>query len=267
MRFLAIPFIAFFVCQTANGQPTAVELLTKSRNLLGADARVVSTPYVIKFRGERYLYSTVDGKLKGDAYEFETKVFGHTDYPQKNRTEMEMKIGKVPFRVIEVVDGDSGWYQLNDSDPVVMSKSVLQARKQRELHIDMFLGTWHFEPGQWQFSEPKSTRMQGRDAWEFEAKSSGYAPITLWFAKESNLLLRMKAKATDVALLGAPELRLETFTRDLQFSDWKKFGTRLLPGHLQIFNDGVLWKNVEPLGVTFPKEMDAKLFVMPEMKK
>ena len=54
------------------------------------------------------------------------------------------------------------------------------------------------------------------EAWELEARTSGLEPLTLSFAKESGLLVRLKSKATDFALLPGAEAKPESFQRDRQ---------------------------------------------------
>lgn len=268
MRFLSIPaLVLLLTLPVAGGQPTGKDLIAKFRKAIGADAPTVSTPVVIKYRGHRYLYSVVGGKLQGEAFAFDGTLTGYTDIPQKLRVEMEMKIGIVPFKHVEAVDGKLGWYRDNDSEAVVMSKGLMEGKRQREIHVSVFLGREAFEPDRWQFSEPTSTRVGRQEAWEVVARTSGLEPITLSFAKQSGLLLRLKTKATDFTLLPGAEAKLDTFTRELNFHDWKKFGTRMLPGQLDAFHDGVLWAQMEPVSVSFPKTVDPKLFALPETKK
>jgi hypothetical protein len=272
MRLLLISILALFSCGIASSQPaakdqpSAKELIAKFRKAIGADA-IVPTPFVIKYRGQRYYYSVVDGKLQGEVFDFGGTLMGYTHIPQKLRKETEMKIGIVPFRHVETVDGKSGWYQDNDSEPVVMSKELLEGKRQRELHISIFLGRESFDPEHWQFSEPKSTRVRGQEAWEFTAKTSGLEPITLFFAKKSGLLLHLKTQATDFSLLAGSVTKLESYTRDFYFSDWKKVGNHMLPGNFEAFHDGVLKIQMEPVRVSFPKTLDSKLFALPKTKK
>ena len=125
-------------------------------------------------------------------------------------------------------------------------------------------------PEHWKFSDPRRKCACGRDAecWELNATTKDLLdPITLWFSKQSGMLMRLKTKATDFALLPGAEAKVDSFTRDLHFYDWKKVGGAMLPGHLDAFHDGVLWKKLEPVSVNFPKTIDAKLFAMPQVKK
>ena len=96
----------------------------------------------------------------------------------------------------------------------------------------------------------------------FEAKAAEQNPLALYFSKKSGLLLRLKTKTMDFAWLPGQKPELESFTRDLYMSDWKKFGPRMLPGHLEAFHDGVLWQQFEPVNVSFPEKIDPKLFTL-----
>jgi hypothetical protein len=240
-------------------------VIAKFRKTIGADVKLPPTPYQINYRGELFLYSNSKGKLTGESFEFQAKLMGHTSDLGRHRKEMEMKIGVVPLRLIEVIDGAKSWYQINDSDPAVPHRGLLEARKQREIHIEVFLGTENFDPARWQFSEVKSAKFRGTDVWEVEAKSKGTNPISLSFDKQSGLLMRLKTLATDIALVLTPgeQPRLETFERDLHFTEWKTFSGRMLPGELHAFHDGVLWQRLEPVSITFPKTMDPNLYVAP----
>jgi len=266
MRFLLIPVLMAFCCQDADAQTSAKDVLAKFRTAIGADGPKVSRGFVIKYRGERFLYSLEDGKLQAQAFNFDASIVGHTDSPQTYRKEMEMKIGIVPFKNVEVVDGKSGWYQINDSDPVVMSKRLLEGTRAREIHIEIFLGRETFDPGHWKFTEPKSTRKHGQDVWEFDATTGGLEPITLSFDKQTGLLLHLRTKTDDVELMPGREPKLEAFTRDFQFSDSKKVGTRMYPGHFDAYRNGVLWIRMEPVSVSYPSTVDPKTFVMPPTK-
>jgi hypothetical protein len=267
MRFLSVLFVAVLSCQIANGQPTSQELITKFRKAMGSEAAKGSIPYLIHYRGERYLYSLRDGRLLGESFPFDGKLYGYTDKRHMHRKEWVMKIGIVPLKVVEVINGDAGWYQLNEGEAVAMSKGEIEGRAQRELHVEVFLGNDPFDPALWQFSEPKSTQVRGQDVWMFEAKTKGPEPFTLYFAKQSGFLLRLKSKAMDFAWLPSEKPKLESFTRDLYFRDWKKFGARILPGHFEAFHDGILWQQMEAVGVSFLDTIDAKMFAAPESTK
>lgn len=269
MRFLAVLLVAVVSCQSAFGQPTTKELITKFRTTVGATAATAkSLPYLIQYRGNQFLYSLRDGKLIGESLEFQAKLYGYTDKRHLLRKEMEMKIGIVPFKVIEAIDGDTGWYQLNEGEGVSMSKVAVDARKQRELHVEVFLGKEPFDDTRWQFSEPKETVVREHDSWVFEAKTKGIHPLTLYFDKQTGLMLRLTGETTDFSWLpGGGKPKLESFTRDLYFREWKKFGPRMLPGYLEIYQDGVLWQFFEPTSLALLPSADSKLFVAPQPKK
>jgi hypothetical protein len=268
LRFLAALFVAVVACQSAHGQPTSQELITKFRKTIGADVTPGSIPYLIRYRGERYMYSLRDGRLTGEVFEFDSKLYGYTKKHNQHRKETETKIGVVPLKIVEVINGDKGWYQMNEGEVIAMKKAELAGRDQRELHIEVFLGRESFDPGLWKFSPPKSTEMRGQDAWVFEAKKTdSQDPVTLCFAKQSGLLLRLTSQATDFAWLPGEKPKVESFKRDLYFSDWKQFTGRMLPGHIQAFNDGVLWQQMEPVSVTLLKTIDDEMFAMPQPKK
>jgi hypothetical protein len=271
MRYLSALLVAVVACQSASAQPTAKELVTTFRKTIGATVETSkSIPYLIKYRGDRYLYSVRDGKLLGESFSFDAKLYGFTDKRNMHRKEMEMKIGVVPFKIVEVINGNSGWIQINEGEQVAMSKAEVDGRDQREIHVEVFLGRESFDPKLWQFTEPKSSKVRGQDAWVFEAKSKqNPEPLTLYFAKSSSLLLRLTSKATDFAFLlpGEAKPKLESFTRDLYFRDWKKVGPRLLPGHLEAYHDGVLWQQMEPASVSLLDTVDTKLFAPLKKKK
>jgi len=101
----------------------------------------------------------------------------------------------------------------------------------------------------------------------FEAKAESLNPLTLYFAKQSGLLIRLKTQASDFALLPGEKAKLESFTRDLYLRDWKKSTGRMLPGHLEAYHDGVLWQQMELVSVTVLPTIDAKMFEMPQPRK
>jgi hypothetical protein len=267
MRFLSVLFVAVLSCQIANAQPASKELITKFRKVIGAEAASESIPFLIQYRGERYLYSLRDGRLVGESFEFQTKRYGYSDKHNQHRVETEMKIGVVPLKIVEVISGNSGWYQMNEGEAVTMSKGEIEGKQKREHHVEVFLGRERFDPKLWQFSDPKSTQVQGHDAWMFEAKTKGMEPLALYFAKQSGLLLRLKSKTTDFAWLPGETPKLESFTRDLYFRDWKPGRSRMLPGYIQEFRDGVLWRQMEPVSVNLGEAIDPKLFAAPQPKK
>jgi hypothetical protein len=267
MRFVAALFVALVACQSAHAQPSSQELITKFRKTIGADVNPGSIPYLIQYRGQRYLYSVRDERLLGESFDFDGKLYGYTDKHNKHRKEFEMKIGVVPFKIVEVIAGDKGWYQMNEGEAIAMSKAEVEGREGRELHVEVFLGRESFDPGHWQFTQPKGAKVRGQDAWMFEAKKTSLQNgLTLYFAKDSGLLLRLTTKTSDFAWLPGEKPKLESFTRDLYFSDWKKFTGRMLPGHLQAYHDGVLWQQMEPVSVTLPPTIDDKMFTAPQAK-
>jgi len=269
MRFLFIAGLVLVFSPVANGQPTARELITKFEKAIRAEKTSESVPYLAKARSAYFTYSLVDGRLQGKVTYLNETLMGYTNNADKMRKETVMLIGIVPFRYTEAVDGESGWSQMNDSKPVVMSKGLLRARKARDTQIDIVLGLESFDPNTWELSKPVSAEVRLQEAWEFEARAKELEPITLSFAKGSGLLLRLKAKAVDYDLMAgaAEEAKVKSFSREAHFYDWKKAGSRLFPGMVDIFQDGVLWKKTEFVDLSFPKAHDAKLFVMPQEKK
>jgi hypothetical protein len=267
MRFLSVLGVAVLSCQIAHGQPTSKELIASFRKTIGGETTSKSVPYLIQYRGERHLYSLRDGKLLGESYPFNAKLYGYTDKHNKHRKEIEMKIGIVPFKMVEVIDGHTGWYQMNEGDAVPMSKRELDGREQREIHVEVFLGRESFDPGRWQFSDPESTQVRGQDAWKFEARAKETEPLTLYFAKDSGLLIRLTSKASDFAWLPGANPKVESFTRDLYFGNWKKLGNRMFPGSLEAFHDGVLWQQMEPVSLSLTETINPQLFAAPPRKE
>jgi hypothetical protein len=267
MRYLATLLVGVLSCQIANGQPTPKELITKFRTTIGAEGFTGSIPYLIQYRGERFSYEFRDGKLVGESFGFEAKLYGYTDKAHVFRKETEMKIGVVPLKIVDVINGNSGWYQINEGDIVPLSKDAVEGRQKRELHVEVFLGRESFDPAVWQFSQLQSAQVRGRDAWTFEAKSKAQDGITLYFSKQSGLLLRLTSQTTDFLWHPGQKAKLESFTRDLYFHEWKDLGKRKFPALLEVFHDNVLWEQLEPVGLTLGSVIEPKLFEVPQPKK
>jgi hypothetical protein len=268
MHFLSVLLVVALSGQAAQGQPSAQELIAKFRKAIGGDSTTGSIPFLIQYRGQRFLYEMRDGKLSGESFDYEAKLYGITDKYAMRRKEMELRIGIVPVKMIEVINGEKGWYQINEGEAVAMSKAEIDGRNQREHHVEVFLGRENFDPKRWQLSEPKSTQVHGQDAWWVEARTKGLEPLDLYFAKQSGLLLRLTTKTSDFSFFMPGEKpKIETFTRDLYFRDWKTFGKRMLPGRLAVFHDGVLWEHLESVDVSFLPSLDPNLFAEPKSKK
>src|SRR4051794_21065034 len=105
MRFLSIPVLILLVCPIAHGQPTAKDVVAKFRKALGVDGLAANEPCLTKFSGQRFMYSLTDGVLHGEAFEYEKSLLSYTGPVRKHRLELEMKIGIVPLRLIEAMDG------------------------------------------------------------------------------------------------------------------------------------------------------------------
>jgi len=264
MRFFTCLVAALLASSPALGQPKSADLIADFRHKIGADiGSAMSIPYMIDYRGERYSYTPSGGRITGEAFPFRAKLYGFTDKHHKHRKELEFKIGIVPLKIVEVIDGNTGFYQFNEGELVPMSKAELDGRDKRELHAEVFLGRESFAPKTWQFTDPRSTEVRGEGAWKIEGKASGHEPMTLYFNKQTGLLSRLTTKTTDFVWNPVEKARLETFTRDLYLSDWKQFGKRMLPGRLEAYHDGVLWQQMEPLNVSMLDKADPKLFAGP----
>ena len=267
MRYLSIFSIVALSCQFASGQqPSAKELIAKFRSSIGDEATSKSIAFSIEFTGENYLYSLTAGRLRADVYPLRGKLMGYTDQPDKHRKETEMKIGIVPVKLVEVVNKDTGWYQFNDGEAVMLSKEQIQGMRQREIHVEVFLGRESFGSAAWQFSQPQGSQVRGQDAWKIEGKANSVGPITLYFSKDTGLLLRLSANATDFSLLPGSEAKLETFVRDIYIDGWKKLGNRMLPQRLRVYHDNVLSMMLQAPELSFRKEWGADLFTAPKAK-
>src|SRR5580765_2627522 len=135
MHFLSVLLAVTLSGQAEQGQPSGQDVIAKFRKTIGGDSTTGSIPFLIQYRGQRFLYAMSDGKLTGESFDFEAKLYGITDKYAMRRKEMEMRIGIVPVKMVEVINGDKGWYQINEGEAVAMNQAEIDGRNQREHHV------------------------------------------------------------------------------------------------------------------------------------
>lgn len=252
----------FLMTSTANAQPSSQEIIAKYRKAIGGTANAQRLyPSIFKREGEYFLYSLKDGKIFGEHFPFEAKVWlNKANYV---RSDITMKIGIVNLTWTEVKQINKGWYQFNQDPPVAMDKDFFLAAEDREELWAIIEGEEAFDKG-WTFSEPKQEKVRGQNAWVIVANKKGINSITMYFDTQNYMLLRLSEQSSDYTRLLDNRKVVTSFRRDVYLLSWKKYGNVMFPSDMEWFRDGVLHRTARTISIDFPSRIDDAIFEMPK---
>jgi outer membrane lipoprotein-sorting protein len=190
----------------------------------------------------------------GDAIDY-TGTFSHQD-PDKVRTEIEASVNGMAFKTVQIINGDKGWFTVNDMVMDMTKEMVDEAKEhlytQQVTHLVVLSGKGY------KLSPLGESKVEGKDAVGMRVESKGRRDVNLFFDKKTGLLLKSETREKDVQGGGDKEYTAETL-----YSDYKKVGNVLHAHKVAIKRDGKLFVTGEISELKIEDKLDAALFAKP----
>jgi hypothetical protein len=207
----------------------------------GADVLKKFTALTIKAKGTFY------GMGDGIEYTSESSI----QDPDKFR--VEVKAGD--FKFVQIINGDKGWAVTGDNSQEMDKDQLEEAKESLYAHhverLVPLLGEGY------KLSSLGDVKVGDRAAVGVRVERKGHRDISLFFDKESHLLIKVERRAKDV-MAGGQEYTAETL-----YSDYKKVDGLQVPHKETIKRDGKRYIEQEVTEAKPAEKLDDNTFAKP----
>jgi hypothetical protein len=174
--------------------------------------------------------------------------------PDKYRTSATMTLMGMKVTQTQVLDGDKGWAAFNGRAMDLPKEAAAEMREQKYAEDLDRLGFLK-DTGK-ELSVVEDARVNGKPAAGVRIKSKGHRDVTLYFDKDSGLLVKRTHPILD-------PMSGKEATQEVVFGDYADSAGVKYPKALTAFRDGKKVIEVKVTEVEFLDKVDPKLFAKP----
>jgi hypothetical protein len=202
---------------------------------------------------KKYAAEVVKAKGKVHIMDMAIDYTSETSYQAPNK--LRVVVDAAAFKFTQVVNGDKGWMDFN-GEVSEMNKDYMEEARQ-ELHA-MEVGRLLpvLEDG-YKLSALAETKVGGKPAVGVKVEYKDYRPVSLFFDKDSGLLVKVERRAKDVMAGGAE------YTAEVLYGDYKKVEGLQMPYKETINRDGKKFIESEATEIKVAEKLDDKVFAKP----
>jgi hypothetical protein len=176
--------------------------------------------------------------------------------PNQMRATIESKANGQAFRMVRVLNADKGWIKINDDVANAMSKDELDEERE-ELYGDLVATLVPLKDKAFKLGALGEVKVEGRDAVGVRVSRKDHRDVSLFFDKDSGLLVRTENRVKDVEN-GGKELTQEALMSDFRTVEGVKHAMKTL-----IKRDGKRFVEVEWTDFRLVDKLDDSVFAMP----
>lgn len=204
-------------------------------------------------------YQGGTSKSKGKLY-----VFGDgLDYtgeftlqlPNRLRSEVRSKVNDQEFTFLQVVDGDKGWFKINDQTQEMNKDMVAEVKEQMNAANITHLVC--LKEKEYKLSPLGEVKVGDQPAIGVRVEHKGYRDVSLFFDKDKHLLLQMETRGKN-AMQGGEE-----YTATTRYGDYKKVDDLLVAHKVTIKHDDKPFVEGEVTEAKIAEKLDDNLFEKP----
>lgn len=159
------------------------------------------------------------------------------------------------FKVTQVFNKDKGWVALNDNVIELDKEGVAEAKE--SVHASAVTQLNPAVLKEAKLEAIGEVKVNDKPALGVRVESKGYRAVTLYFDKETNLLVKSERRAKDVQM-GGSEFNEETY-----YSDWKDIGGVKRAHKVKINRDDKKYVESETTEFKVVEKLDDAEFVKP----
>jgi hypothetical protein len=227
----------------ADDKDDAKAILDKAIKAQGGEDKLAKPKCVtMKIKGKYYGPGAGD-----DGIEYTMEI---STTPSKRRIDMEA--GGGIFKFSTVYNGDKGWRKLND-DTTDLDKEGLEEVK-HDLYLDKVTSLVPLKEKDYKLEALAECKVGKKAAVGIKVTHKGNRDVSLFFDKESGLLLRLDTSVKDMG---------EEHNQETVYSEHKEFDGRKMPTKVVINRDGKLYVEGETSEVKFPEKLEDNVFAKP----
>jgi hypothetical protein len=236
--------------------------IVAATNLAGAqeDARAILNKAIKVHGGEEKLsrLHTDRVKVKGTLYLGETEIpfTGETlvQMPGQFKNVMDMKFMGQTRKVVQVLNGDRGWVSIDGQSRDPDAAGLAQMKE--TLYMDQLVRlTPLLKDNAYQLTALKEAKVKDRPAVGVRIASKGHKDASLWFDKETGLLVKAEYTMLNNQKKEVPQ--------EEYFSDFKEVGGIKRPMKVVAFQDGKKLMDAEITDVQSPAKIADSEFAKP----
>lgn len=191
--------------------------------------------------------SKTRGKLLDLDYTSETEL----QLPDRLRTVAESKLGKF----VQVLNADKGWIKLGDLGRECVKEEMDELREQ--LNARQIARLSVLSDPDYKLSPLGEEKIDDRTVIGMRVEHKGYRDISLYFDKETNLLVKMETRIKD-PLRGGEEIAAETL-----YNDYKNVDGVMTAHKVTIKWDGKVYIEDEVTEMKYAEKIDDSVFEKP----
>jgi hypothetical protein len=174
--------------------------------------------------------------------------------PDRIRVEIEGEVMGQKFKFVHGFDKDTGWTLMDDK---VQDDSKEQVAETKEtMHAGRLARLIGLNDKECKLSAVGESKVNDRPAIGVRVECKGYQDVSLFFDKETNQLVKMERRATDVQMN-------KEFTEETLYGDFKKVNGVLVSHKQTIKRDGKVYVENETTEFEVKDKLDDKLFKKP----
>jgi hypothetical protein len=205
-------------------------------------------------------------KLQGSATKTKGKFYGFGDgvdytgetsiqLPDRLHLEISSKFNDQDFKFAQVVNRDKGWFKLGDNTTDMTKEMLEEAREQLNVanvtHLVVLTGK------EYKLSPLGDLKVGDHQTVGVRAEREGYRPVSLFFDKESGLLVKSETRGKDLQRGG------EEYTAETLYGDYKKVQDLLVAHKVSVKRDGKRFVEGETTDVKLSEKLDDNVFAKP----
>jgi hypothetical protein len=173
--------------------------------------------------------------------------------PDRWRVEADLRAGEQKLHLLQVVNGDKGWQSTGGAVAELTAERLKEVREDGCVWwlttlLPLTKGT------SLRLAPLPETKINGEPALGVKVSSKGHADVSLYFDKQSRLLVKTERQAVEA---GAPVAREETY------SGYKEFDGIKLPTRVVQTAGGKKFSEITEAAYKFPPKVEETTFAKP----
>jgi hypothetical protein len=192
---------------------------------------------------------------QGMAVDFTMDLFAQE--PDKSKFSMDIAIMGQSFNVLQVVNGDKGWKKnpgMNEAE--AMSKDEMAEHKE-QTYARTIENLLTLNDKKYKLTSLGESKVGDADVVGIKVSSEGHRDVSLYFDKQSNLLVKSETNAKD------PMMGDKEFAQESLFSDYKEVSGVKYAAKMIIKRDGMEFVTAEATEWTPSEKLEDGVFAKP----
>src|SRR5262249_4693897 len=136
------------------------------------------------------------------------------------------------FEFVQVFDGDKGWMKMGDNTMDISKEQV--AEEKESLYVHEIARLYPLKNSECKLTSLGETKVGDRTAIGIKVEHKAHRPVSLYFDKQSGLLIKFERKAKD--FMGGQEG--QEYTQESVYDNFKEVNGLKMPHKVTINRDG-----------------------------